>query len=159
MAKFCPECGKPLDKESSKFCDDCGASLKENPSQPIEMIPLIPEEKNPFIAALCSFFIPGLGQVYDGEAARGIAIFIGTIVGAIFIIPGIIVWLFGMYDAYSIAKKMNNKEIPFKPTKTAHLILFIILACFIIALILFILFVMVMSAIFSPMAHSMGTIK
>ena len=144
MSKFCRECGKPLE-EGTKFCPNCGAKtnipdhlVQKEPIQ-VEMKELpyyVHEEKSPFIAVLCSFFIPGLGQVYDGGTARGFLIFLGTLVGLfIYIIPGIIVWIFGMYDAYSIAKKMNNKEIPFKPTKTAHLILFIILAIIIVAIV------------------------
>jgi TM2 domain-containing membrane protein YozV len=86
------------------------------------------EEKSPLLALFCSLIIPGLGQVYNGKTARGIGIFLGSLFGLILIIPGIIVWIYGMYDAYSMAKKMNAGEIQFLSTKTAHLILFIILA-------------------------------
>ena len=113
------------------------------------------EEKSPFLAALCAFFIPGLGQVYNGETARGIAILSGTLVGLfIFLIPGLIVWVFGMYDAYSMAKQMNNREIPFKPTKTAHLIIFFILAAILIAIVAVIVIIIITAAIFSSLIHT-----
>jgi TM2 domain-containing membrane protein YozV len=157
MAKFCTECGKPLENETSKFCNNCGANLDISNSVKViekkESIQDIQEEKSSFLAALCSFFIPGLGQVYDGETARGVGIFFGTLIGAfIFIIPGVIVWLFGIHDAYTIAKKMNNKEIPFKPTSTAHMILFFILVVFITAVVIFFVFLWAMAAIFGPYA-------
>ena len=96
--------------------------------------------KSPAVAVLCSFFIPGLGQVYDGEIARGIALFLGTLAGFfIFIIPGLIFWIYGMKDASSVANRMNKREIPFKPTNTACMILFFIAAVLIIAFVIFIL--------------------
>jgi len=120
-----------------------------------EPIQAIQEEKSPFLATLCSFFIPGLGQVYDGETARGVAIFIGTLIGLfIFLIPGLIVWIFGMYNAYTTAKKMNNKEIPFKPTKTAHLLLFIILAVFLVGLVVFVILMAILSSFAATLPHT-----
>jgi TM2 domain-containing membrane protein YozV len=157
MPKFCPECGKSLDNETSKFCDNCGASLdsstavaKKESSQEIQ------EEKSSFIAILCSLFIPGLGQVYNGETEKGVIIFLATLIGAfIFIIPGVIVWIYGMYDAYTIAKKMNNKEIPFKPTKAAHMILFFMLVVIITAIVIFFVVLSVMAIMFAPFAKGM----
>ena len=158
MSKFCSDCGKPV-SETSKYCPNCGAktSVPDSPGEKesiqvaLKELPHgVHEEKSPFLAVLCSFFIPGLGQVYDGETARGLLIFLGSLIGFfIYIIPGVIVWIFGMYDAYSIAKKMNKKEIPFKPTKTAHLILFIILAIIIAAIV----FILVALAALSMILH------
>ena len=154
--KFCPACGKALASESSNFCDGCG--MKVEPSAPnLQQKSDAPvnEEKNPILAVICSFFIPGLGQVYDGHTARGIAFFFGTLIGFfLLVIPAIIIWLYGMYDAYTLADKMNKKEIPFMPTKTAHLILFIILVFFIVALVVFILAMMVLGAMESSFSHS-----
>ena len=131
MAKFCPSCGKQLSYENAGICPDCEGKIQNlSPNQDIE------EEKNPGLAALCSIF-PGLGQVYNGETALGVAVFFGTIVGALFfLIPGLIVWIFGMYNAYTVATKMNSGEIPFKSTKTAHMLIFFILAMFISVLII-----------------------
>jgi len=148
--KYCPECGKPLANEAANFCDNCGAKLLAAPTitvkppeagaagshsstaapEPVTLVQPVEEKSTP-IAAICSLIIPGLGQVYDGKLERGFLIFFGTVIGFfLFIIPGLCVWAFGIYDAYTIACKMNNKEIPFLPTKTAHLLLFIILALF-----------------------------
>jgi len=157
MPKFCPECGKSIENETSKFCDSCGANLdSSNVVVNKESSQEIQEEKSSFIAILCSLFIPGLGQVYNGETEKGVIIFLATLIGAfIFIIPGIIVWIYGMYDAYTTAKKMNNKEIPFKPTKAAHMILFFMLVVIITAIVIFFVVLSVMAVMFAPFAKGM----
>ena len=104
MPTFCHACGKPV-LEIQNFCTNCGADLSGSVVQKVSVQP-VQEEKNAVVAVVYSFFVPGLGQVYDGETGRGVATLIGTLVGFfIFVIPGLIVWIFGMYDAYSIAKK------------------------------------------------------
>jgi len=148
--KYCPECGKPLANEAANFCDNCGAKLSAAPtitvepqtqpgaadssssaptgSGPVTLVQPV-EEKSPALAAVCSLVIPGLGQVYDGKTGRGFAIFFGTVIGLfLLVIPGLLVWAFGIYDAYSLALQMNKKEIPFFPTNTSHIIIFFILA-------------------------------
>lgn len=154
--KFCPECGKSLPSETSQFCDNCGAKINiVSQNVPSESAVSVNEEKSPLIAAICSFILPGLGQVYDGKTERGFGIFFGTLIGTfIFLIPGVIIWLFGVYDAYSLAEKMNHKEIPFLPTKTAHLLLFIFLALAVVAIVCVLFFIMVMAAALAPMAHT-----
>jgi TM2 domain-containing membrane protein YozV len=67
---------------------------------------------NPILAVVISFFFPGLGSVYAGKTMMGIIIFIIAIILAVLysmvnfyiIILYIIVWLYGMYDAYTTAK-------------------------------------------------------
>jgi len=148
---ICPKCGNVRTDKQSKFCPKCGTAFQSTSSTTGSNIPnfqniITPktanpplnkiEEKSPFVAALCSFFIPGLGQVYNGETAKGLGIFFGTIIGCfIFLIPGLICWIYGMYDAYTTAKKMNTGQLTFKKTKTAHLIIFIILAIIIVAVV------------------------
>ena len=153
MARFCPGCGNPV-QEASRFCPSCGTKL-EGAGVSGQMLPRGREEKSPYVALLCSFFIPGLGQVYDGNTARGIGVFIGTIGGFfLFIVPGLIFWIYGMHDAYSTAKRMNRGEIPFRATRTAHLIIFFIIAVLIIALIVFMI-LMALLAEFNSVFSSM----
>jgi hypothetical protein len=96
-----------------------------------------PEEKSGFVAVICSFFIPGLGQTYNGELAKGLGFLIVTLffIGILGIgiksgwgiLLGLIFWIVNIYDAFSTARKMNKGWIIFKSTKSSHMILFIIL--------------------------------
>lgn len=69
--------------------------------------------KNPALALLASFFIPGLGTMMNGQAGKGVGILAGYIVSWIltFVIIGIFgligFWVWGMVDAYQGAKKWN----------------------------------------------------
>lgn len=68
---------------------------------------------NPILALIISFFLPGIGTIYAGNIIKGIIIFIlalilgslATIflVGIFAYILYIILWLYGMYDAYTLA--------------------------------------------------------
>jgi hypothetical protein len=68
--------------------------------------------KNPILAIIISFFFPGLGSVYAGKTMIGLAIFIiaiilsalSTLVFTGVFILYLIVWIYGMYDAYTTAK-------------------------------------------------------
>jgi TM2 domain-containing membrane protein YozV len=159
LAKYCSDCGKPLENETSKFCNDCGAKQNtKNIAEEQESVQIVraPEEKNPILATICSFFIPGLGQVYNGETAKGVGIFAGALIGLfLLIIPGLIVWVFGLYDAFTTAKRMNKKEIPFIPTNAAHMIVFFIMVVIIVAIVIFVVVLSVIAAIFAPYATRM----
>ncbi|MBP1927971.1 TM2 domain-containing membrane protein YozV [Methanolinea mesophila] len=67
-------------------------------------------QKNPVVALILSLILSGLGQFYNGQYLKGILLLFAELVGfALFIVPGIIVWIFGMYDAYTSAKKINEE--------------------------------------------------
>jgi TM2 domain-containing membrane protein YozV len=63
---------------------------------------------------IISFFLPGIGTVYAGNIMKGIIIFIIAVIlgvlagifllGIIAYILYVLVWLYGMYDAYTTAK-------------------------------------------------------
>lgn len=62
--------------------------------------------KSPGIALLLSLLIPGVGQMYNGQVAKGILMLIGCIL-AWLVFLGWIIWIWAMVDAYSTAKEMN----------------------------------------------------
>jgi TM2 domain-containing membrane protein YozV len=86
------------------------------------------EKKNPVLAAIASVFFAGLGQIYNGQNLKGFLIFFGTIFGvALLIVPGVVIWLFGIYDAYVTAKKMRYGKIPYEPANLLFVILYFVI--------------------------------
>ena len=69
--------------------------------------------KNPGLAAILSFFYMGLGQIYNGQLSKGIFFIIAYTVSWILMIIVIgflttpVMWIYGMYDAYKSAEKIN----------------------------------------------------
>ena len=50
-------------------------------------------EFSPGVAVFLSFLMPGLGQMYRGKVAEGCIWLILTIIGYVFVVPGIILHL------------------------------------------------------------------
>ena len=127
--QFCESCGAQL-KEGDKFCEQCGAVIAAVSPAPVSgAVPAdaVQKEKNPWISTILSFFFPGLGSIYNGDTLKGVAIYIGAIIGMLlFIVPGVIVWIYGMYDAYTTAKKMNEGLLPYKEANIMVIIGFIV---------------------------------
>lgn len=70
--------------------------------------------KNPGLAAVLSFFLSGLGQVYNGQIGKGVLFFSIQCVGIGFwftriaVVIGAIAWVWGMIDAYKTAERLNE---------------------------------------------------
>ncbi len=111
--------------------------------------------KSPLIAAICSFFIPGLGQVYNGEGIlKGLLFYIGTIIGSlILVIPGLAIWLYGIYNAYTVAQRMNRGEIPYKDASFLSIIAYIVIV--IIIVIILIVIAILFSAVIAAFIYGM----
>ncbi|MBP1928134.1 TM2 domain-containing membrane protein YozV [Methanolinea mesophila] len=83
------------------------------------------DKKSPAVAGVVAFFFAGLGQIYNGQNFKGFLILAGTIFGlALLIIPGVVIWLFGIYDAYTTAKKMRYGKITYEPTNLLFVMLY-----------------------------------
>ena len=68
------------------------------------------KEKDPTIAAILSFFIPGLGQVYANKIGRGILMLFATMIGYFcLILPGFIIWIVNIFDAKKQAEEYNEE--------------------------------------------------
>ncbi|MDP8206734.1 MAG: hypothetical protein P9L92_08745 [Candidatus Electryonea clarkiae] len=71
--------------------------------------------KNPAIATILSFFYAGLGQLYNGQIVKGIVFIVAYAISVLlmWVVVGFvttpIIWIWGMIDANSSAKKINNK--------------------------------------------------
>lgn len=98
---YCRSCGEII-LEEAEICPECGVRQKPPQNKATN--------SDPGIAAIASALLPGLGQMYNGQIAKGIILLIAYSFSAmlIFIFIGIFmvvpIWLFAIYDAYSVAQ-------------------------------------------------------
>ncbi|MBP2145102.1 TM2 domain-containing membrane protein YozV [Methanofollis sp. W23] len=137
MPNYCPNCGTPIKERDGAVCPNCGAHFSPT------------KQKNLAIALICAISCPGLGQVYNGEIGKGVLVLLGTAVGTLLLIPGLIVYLYGIYDGYRTAEKMNAGEVPFRETNVLLMILFV-------GLLVLGLFVLVLLAVSAAFVYGMG---
>lgn len=87
----------------------------------------ITQIKNPGVSAVLSFFYSGLGQVYNGEIGKGMVLILFQCLNLFIITTSlalsfllvpllatalggflfVVVWIYGIYDAYKVAEKIN----------------------------------------------------
>lgn len=60
-----------------------------------------PTKENHGVPAILSLFIPGLGQLVKGQIGKGIIIFFATIIGYTLVIPGLLIHIWQIVDAYN----------------------------------------------------------
>lgn len=107
MPKFCANCGNEIN-EKAEICPKCGVRVKQ--------VPVYREMKSSGIAVILSFFIPGLGQIYNGQIGKGILfIIIGFILAlSMIVLIGFLLypifWIYNMYDAYKTAERINLEQ-------------------------------------------------
>lgn len=109
------KCANHLDKEAVAVCNHCGKSIcpdcqvqVKNENYCKDCVGVVAgevkkEEHSPVLAALLSFIIAGLGQIYNGQIGKGLWIFFTWWL----IIP----WLIGIFDAYKTAKAIKEGKI------------------------------------------------
>jgi len=117
--RFCPLCGAEFDSEGGEPCHSCFEYIP----------PLSDNPKNPVIAVILTAFLPGLGQIYNGDSfVRGALFFICFTVGILFlIIPGILIWIYAIYDACITSNKINHGELAYREIDNRMIALFILL--------------------------------
>ena len=110
--KYCSNCGEQID-EKAEICPNCGVRQP----RPVTYQEPVYQQKNPGIAAVLSAFFVGFGQIYNGEIGKGLIFIVAYFVSILlmFIVIGFIttpiLWVFGIYDAYNTAKRINAGEI------------------------------------------------
>ena len=113
--KFCSNCGFEMPK-ATKFCPECGNPTDAAPKQALKTTneTVLMSDKSSGLAAILSFLIIGLGQIYLGLNKKGIILFLSAVVSGflmLFFIGFIlwfIIWVYAIYDAYNSAEKMRN---------------------------------------------------
>lgn len=74
--------------------------------------------KSAGLAAVLSFFVPGLGQIYNGQILKGIVLIIVDAINALlmFVLIGFVTHaitiLYAIYDAYRTAERINATQRP-----------------------------------------------
>lgn len=67
---------------------------------------LVTGEKSVAVAVILSIIIPGTGVMYGGRIGLGLIILILTTI-FVWIIIGIIPWIYGIWEAYDLCKQNN----------------------------------------------------
>lgn len=124
-SNFCAACGAALDGDGSReaetaFCRHCGeriaAGAERCPHCGVRVRPA-GDEKNPGLAALASFVVPGAGQVYNGQLGKGIALAVGAALSIplmVFVVGFVTfgaIWIYGVYNAYTTAERINAGDL------------------------------------------------
>lgn len=96
---YCRDCGTEI-RARAEICPECGIR-QQQPDYGSEE-----SDKDPGLAAVGSFIIPGVGQVYNGEIAKGIiggVVFFAFALTGVGLIVAIPLWIWLIYDAYKTA--------------------------------------------------------
>ena len=102
---------------STAYCPKCGVKQISPAGYQETYQGNIQNQKSPGLAAVLSFFIVGLGQIYNGQITKGLLLLLGAIISGVLMliligfIFWLIIWLYAIYDAYNTAKRINSGEI------------------------------------------------
>jgi TM2 domain-containing membrane protein YozV len=109
---ICQRCGTSND-DNARFCKACSNGLAPVPSAPVSPPGRYADNKKPWVAVVLSWFLPGLGQMYNADMAKGLLILVAYFVSywmalgsafVLFFLP-LVVWIWGLVDAYKVAAR------------------------------------------------------
>ena len=103
----CQYCGNPVPPNANN-CPSCGAQVQQQFQQQQFQQPVT--LKSPGLATFLSCLVTGLGQMYNGQVAKGIVMLLAAIcVGAATAgVGATVIWIVAMVDAHKIAGKINS---------------------------------------------------
>ncbi len=97
--KDCKFCGESI-LESAIKCKHCGEFLDGRNRVPVIINQQRVPKWSPGVAAVLSFLLPGLGQMYKGQIFNGMGWCVVTILGyAFFVIPGLVLHVCCVFSA------------------------------------------------------------
>ncbi len=131
---FCQDCGTPLTRETARpvgagvFCEPCLTARVGAPNQqgyttvpPVAGVPPMDKPPSPALAGILSI-IPGVGQMYNGQYAKGVVVLLICAVLdslgktdhlGIFGVAAFGWWIYQIVDAYQTAKaRVEGRPIP-----------------------------------------------
>ena len=111
---FCRNCGAII-SDRAEICPECGVRQRPPPNSSLDrVVDDLLGGGNPFVAAVLSAVVPGLGQLYNRELTKGLAFIVGSMLAALstLVFVGIVlypaVWVYAIYDAYKVADRQSR---------------------------------------------------
>ena len=107
---YCRACGAVVDARAD-VCPSCGVRQRTGSALDDAI-----EGGNPVVAAALSAAFPGLGQLYNRELDRGIAIVVASVLAALsaLVLVGFVlfpaVYVYAIYDAYRGAERFERER-------------------------------------------------
>ncbi len=91
-APNCPQCGHPLQEAAPPASAPVvNVNVTQNQQNEIGGGVVVARSWSPLVAAILSFFIPGLGQLYKGQPINGLVWFVLVFLGYVaFVFPGFV---------------------------------------------------------------------
>ena len=116
---FCSICGRPAGTAIAAGVSTASAAVAPATQAPavVRQVVIVKTEKSPALAAVLSFLICGLGQIYNGQIGKGILFFIAFVISsaAIWIVIGFLstpaLWIWGIVDAYKTAEELRIQGV------------------------------------------------
>lgn len=124
----CKTCAEEMIRSSQASQAQPQSPQSQQPQYAAQPYPVYPgtvvvRHKEPILSLILSFFIPGLGQVYNGQLMKGIVILalyvilwvvsgllMVILIGFCTMVLPILIWVYAMYDAYVVAGRVNRGE-------------------------------------------------
>lgn len=120
MPRTCIECQTVYGDEHGtiRFCANCGHMLPASAPAPVAPLPAPPpapltpgQPKSPGLAALLSFLLVGMGQVYLGQVEKGLMMLGVVLVLMLTVVLGplgLLILLLNVLDAFLLAGRINK---------------------------------------------------
>ena len=112
---FCRNCGAVI-SDRAEICPECGVRQRPPPRSSLDRAADdLLGGGNPFVAAVLSAVFPGVGQLYNRELGKGIALMAAGTVAAlsVAVVVGLVlypvVWVYAVYDAYKTAERQGSR--------------------------------------------------